>query len=466
MSIASRRPPLLSPIHLALAVGLLTAGAQVARASEPILQPEMQEGLTPDTKESCLVAVSFRSPMLFKLGVVWLATPTGRYATVGANTALHGDGVAFAAVPKGPFRIELIDYHMHTGELWPGGRPKTVLTSFRVGQPQQVPATMSGTCDGGFIDLGVYKLSPGSNFTPASLVPFEDADVHQYALKNLKDSLKGTPWEAEIDRPAKNAPIPADMRMTFSTVAPKERLPKPRIGFKVLLLDPGKQPTKELRYAAPVGDKRAANLTITLGAAKLPFTLSTVVVPGTAPDAPLRYEYTVGDDVTGWVHLNSMGQHNDNDHAFKPGKAPKVGPPVSPASQIANTIVPFPDEPVGVGGRWFAELTVDRPNMHYEQRNTYTITSIEGNIVRLSIQQVAQTTFPKPIPVPLKGKPAQLVANRITGKGEARVDLTHLVALDYRLANTAENLFATPGSEPQPSPDMPAMSGELKLESR
>lgn len=64
--------------------------------------------------------------------------------------------------------------------------------------------------------------------------------------------------------------------------------------------------------------------------------------------------------------------------------APLGGTSVDAQSQLASLAVPFPVEAVGVGAVWTVDQEIESGPLLLEQRATYTITAIEGDLISLT----------------------------------------------------------------------------------
>jgi hypothetical protein len=185
-------------------------------ASKAYLRDEDLAILSPDTKGSCIVAAQLFPGALGEMqGGVKLASTGGELVTGGKSGSLFSgstDGFAFVNVPKGPFRVSYLNFFHHTGKggvavsefnLLHDGR--NFINNHGVGD---VPNEMSGTCNGGFIWLGVFKGDEGGMFSHPKLKQGSDTVSAGYAIRDLKKKLEGTPWAAEIDAPAESKPLP------------------------------------------------------------------------------------------------------------------------------------------------------------------------------------------------------------------------------------------------------------------
>jgi hypothetical protein len=129
--------------------------------------------------------------------------------TFGAGIS-HGAGFFFTDVPEGEFRITNLRFtppHVPFGSPpRPPVRYNTLgVTSNTAGE---LSNELSGTCNGGFIWLGTFKLEPGGYTATPTMKLVDSAVTAGNAKAEVKSQLKGTKWEAEIDKPVANTPLP------------------------------------------------------------------------------------------------------------------------------------------------------------------------------------------------------------------------------------------------------------------
>jgi hypothetical protein len=94
-------------------------------------------------------------------------------------------------------------------------------------------------------------------------------------------------------------------------------------------------------------------------------------------------------------------------------------------SQLATVTPPLPEEPVGVGARWRAMTELELGGITAQQRYVYTVESISGSVVELSVK-ILQTAKPQDFEPPgaRKGDEYRLLSLRMTGKGSTTLDAT------------------------------------------
>ena len=487
------------------AAGALAIALWAPAALASFLTDDQRTELGKDVKGTCLVAAQIAGPPGGKLTEVRLQTDGG--ASGGPAETLTTEGVggfffdnfAFVNVPKGAFRISLIQYqkwnqkrillHLIMDKIVFGKEGFRVIPE-PLGAIERGEAAneLSGTCDGGFLWLGLYKTKGTSKVELTN-----DSNQTESALRELKSDLGASPWAAEIDKPAKNTPLPEGKDLTAKGPAPMPKPPK--IGVKATVVDRGGEPRVELRYAPKEGTKRTAVFTALTGnkpgsADPLPhlnWMLDTTVAK--AADKSVRFDYLVtgtkpeetsdkmsnmvatmmlngNEGITGFVEYSDRGVPAKAELKFAPGKEPKIGPPVSVVSSVANTVIPLPTEPVGPGASWEVLLTADKPTFHYEQSTVYKLVSNEGGVLKISITQDARTSFTKPLQIPQPdGSKKSLAASVSSGTGEARVNLAQALPDFYRLALASDSLFAG-GAEPAKDPKTPSGRTETQVEAK
>src|SRR5262249_55912558 len=136
------------------------------------LTDEAVKSLSSDTKGSCIVQVQLSPKNWGKLeGMQRMQTTSGELETEGYSPlfATSLGGFAFANVPKGPFRVSYIHYKRMSKPPQGGRSAEWENQEFDLlGVPHagwsgrgEVPVEMSGTCNGGFIYLGLFKGEGG-----------------------------------------------------------------------------------------------------------------------------------------------------------------------------------------------------------------------------------------------------------------------------------------------------------------
>lgn len=97
---------------------------------------------------------------------------------------------------------------------------------------------------------------------------------------------------------------------------------------------------------------------------------------------------------------------------------------------------PFPVEPVGVGAKWEVTTDMKENGIAMRQVITYTVKSIQGNVVTLDTALVQQADAQKLSPEGMPpGAEATLDSLASTGTGNTVIDLTHLFPNNGSLAH-------------------------------
>jgi hypothetical protein len=465
-----------------------------AASARDTLTAENKKDLPKDPKSACVVAGVIYAGGMGDLAKLRLNTSASPLPMETAGVSGEGDEFVFVDVPKGPFRLSLVLYSSVTGnhrnnfdfkdmhELYGFGKD-----AFRENPSPgydtmkgtgNLPNELSGTCNGGFLWLGLYKA------TKSSLELGNDSVAAGRTLKSLKGELAGTPWANEIDGAPKNVPLPAGQEITASTAMPAG----PKVASEVTLLNAGGSPKKALRYSPKAGDARPAVLSLVTGnkpggndpLPQVQFTLNTAVAAGTEPGT-VKYSYTVtqasaapsdamgnifakmltepADGITGSVQFDNRGQHAKGDYQFAEGKKPKIGPPMSVVGGIASTVVPFPEEEVGEGGTWRVETQAEAPTFTTKASTTYKLESLVGEVAKISFVYESNTTFKKAINT---GK-AMMVGTVVEGTGSAQVNLKQLVPDSFKQSNLGTSLLESdsgPKRDAISSPSVTMLEGK------
>ena len=97
-------------------------------------------------------------------------------------------------------------------------------------------------------------------------------------------------------------------------------------------------------------------------------------------------------------------------------------------STIEQGANPFPDEPVGLGGRWRVTIEIDIAGLAARSVNEYTVTSIDGDRVQADVA-LDMEFLPGEIDFPgmPPGGSAEIVEGRATGVGTSSWDLSGIV---------------------------------------
>ena len=114
--------------------------------------------------------------------------------------------------------------------------------------------------------------------------------------------------------------------------------------------------------------------------------------------------------------------------------------------QMASLAVPFPDEPLGVGGSWRVRSPVAVSGLAIDRTTTYTITAIDGTTITYTAE-VRQTASDEDVaPDALaEGVDATLVSTDMRGTSTGNMDLASLAATAESSMSGTQVLEVTEG---------------------
>jgi len=103
-------------------------------------------------------------------------------------------------------------------------------------------------------------------------------------------------------------------------------------------------------------------------------------------------------------------------------------------TQLQSVSPPLPEEALGAGARWRAATELDLAGIEAQQRYDYTVESVNGSQVELSVR-FRQTAKPQDFEPPGAGKGDEfrLLSLRLRGKGTMTLDLTKPIPLDAEI---------------------------------
>jgi len=233
------------------------------------------------------------------------------------------------------------------------------------------------------------------------------------------------------------------------------------VGLEVRLLEAGEEPRDTLRYRIDEGDRELAILGLKLGiqaglgdpaqiqgGEPVFFTIESGPVEhvgqriryevellrneqGSHPEH-VEAEMAAVHQIDGYVVVDDRGitrdEHFDIPSAVPPRTATMLG-------NIFDSLelVPFPEEPVGVGATWEVQETIDVNAYSLQQVVVYKLLAREGDEIQLEII-VTQTAEPQPLRELPRGMQAMIEIFEGDARGRADISLTRLVPhteLDY-----------------------------------
>jgi hypothetical protein len=213
--------------HVAITVAVLVASvvsvSSVALAGT-FLPEDAVKSLPADTKENCLVQVQLSPKNWGKLDEsIKVITSEKEIETAPSDLGLLDGAVGGFAfvVPKGPFRVSYIHYKLLAKAASIGHAAEWETQTFGgIGSAHggkagkgDIAEEMSGTCNGGFIYLGLFK-GEGSGLTSPGWKLGSDAVEAKQGMHVIWKQVQGTPWQAAVEHPAENKPLPKDQVIT------------------------------------------------------------------------------------------------------------------------------------------------------------------------------------------------------------------------------------------------------------
>ncbi len=232
----------------------------------------------------------------------------------------------------------------------------------------------------------------------------------------------------------------------------------------VTLIDAGDGAKKELRYDLEVGEQADVALVVTTrisqkvgsqpprsgSSPRVEFTVP-VAVTDVAADGVITATYSYADVKVGngsaadsasaervteqleeivglqaTFTMTPQGQVLESVVDVPSGLDATIATLVDQLSQQANQLsVPLPEEPVGVGARWKAEMTVTLSGITLEQTAEYELLSRKGNRFEVAVtleQHADDQTFEDPT----SGSEVHLFSSDGQGDGHTTFDLTRL----------------------------------------
>jgi hypothetical protein len=134
-------------------------------------------------------------------------------------------------------------------------------------------------------------------------------------------------------------------------------------------------------------------------------------------------------DFKGWAVIDNRGFVKDADITIPASADPQLKQMMESTRQSLDQLTaPLPEEPVGVGAKWVVDQTISQQGMTIQQTANYTVTSIEGDIVKADVelvQRADEQTVEMPGMPP--GVKARLLQFDTKGSGRTTIDLTKVV---------------------------------------
>ncbi len=156
--------------------------------------------------------------------------------------------------------------------------------------------------------------------------------------------------------------------------------------------------------------------------------------------APLR-------ELTGWDVIDARGRMVAAEYELPGSASPELRNSLQRTQEALRQLMPpLPEEPVGVGARWQAVSDV-RSQIAFRQVSTYTLESMEGDRIVLSVQ-TEQSADPQPMASDQPGVTAELLA--FDGEASARIELNLVGLAPTSEGNVAVELTTRATADGQP----------------
>jgi len=134
-------------------------------------------------------------------------------------------------------------------------------------------------------------------------------------------------------------------------------------------------------------------------------------------------------DFTGWAVIDHRGFVKDADISIPASADPQLRQMMESTRQSLDQLTaPLPDEAVGVGAKWTVQQTITQQGMTIQQTANYTVTSIEGGVVKADVE-LSQRADKQSVEVPgmPPGVKAELLEFNTKGSGSTVIDLSKVV---------------------------------------
>lgn len=176
--------------------------------------------------------------------------------------------------------------------------------------------------------------------------------------------------------------------------------------------------------------------------------ISNLEVLGDGPLVPrLEQDLAPLRDLTGWDVVDARGRMVAAEYDIPGNASPELRNSLQRTQEALRQLMPpLPEEPVAVGARWQAVSDV-RSQIAFRQVSTYTLESMDGDRIVLSVQTV-QTADPQPMASDQPGVTAELLA--FGGEATARIELNLVGLAPTSEGNVAVELTTRATADGQP----------------
>ncbi|TVQ89222.1 MAG: hypothetical protein EA397_15725 [Deltaproteobacteria bacterium] len=241
----------------------------------------------------------------------------------------------------------------------------------------------------------------------------------------------------------------------------------------VEVLEPGRGERTVLRYAPEVGSSSERDLAIQMsssmdmGGMAVPQNMPTMHmrlatrVTHIADNGNITYDFeikdiSVGDEASNpsvvapmqgyakgmvgtkaTVLIDPHGQVKNSTYSIPESAPPEIL--VSFRRSVQDAGAPLPKEPVGVGAKWKIKENADHNGLPVERVSTFTLTSLEGEIVTLGVE-LQQSAEPQAINDPSLPPGSNVRLERLEGQGQGQtvIDLGQVLPRESVVEVTVE----------------------------
>jgi hypothetical protein len=287
------------------------------------------------------------------------------------------------------------------------------------------------------------------------------------------------PWASGKPRPVASASAAAPSASAASS-AP---IAAPTVTTEITLLDAGRDPKRELRLTAKVGQEDSFKMTMTMNVdmtvdgkpapkQNVPPMIMTMAIKvlETLDNGDIRYSFTLKDtDVAappggdpkvtaamkqalaqlhglkGTARVDSRGFARET-RLLPPKGADMATKQILQGLEQAMQQIssPFPAEAVGVGARWKHVTTLVQNGVKLTQTSTYDVTKLEGDEVGLKVK-VEQGAAKQKVESRELGLTLDLSSMKTKGKGTSVVRLTKIAPVKSNLSLSTQVQMAVQG---------------------
>lgn len=266
---------------------------------------------------------------------------------------------------------------------------------------------------------------------------------------------------SEIDTSNSSTPAGSAAAISSATAGP----PAQALGVRVTLLDPGLEPRRRLRYSFTGGMSKSERLELTVqirlsaGSRQLPASgttplkmllrlttedvgsgnatfvyqvVSTEIGGNPSAPAPLHPTQSVdsAQDLRIRYRINSQGVAQRVDVDTRKLRSPQFAQMLDSLTQVvAQVLMPFPDEPIGVGGTWRVVSPHQQGGVTVTQQSTITVKQLTDHDVKV-MSQIEQSALPGKVAAPGAPPGATLDLLELSGRanGTSRIQYSGFVA--------------------------------------